>query len=198
MTSLFQGWSENGKRIDWFYPVTPGRHILEPEDMVPLDAAYDVRLQLAWMNWEYQVDPDSGNYLCYLQTLVSVENGAVQTDKKDQAILEVSEYIQAVVMNKDAGAYLRVCEILEKSIYGQQSLEPYEMRTISAFMEKLEIIGGNTLNRKEKIELRYGYVVRIMEKIRRKTGQKGKTKKKQQKRIDKIKGKGHNISIKKH
>ena len=185
MTSLFQGWSENGKRIDWFYPVTPGRHILEPEDMVPLDAAYDVRLQLAWMNWEYHVDPDSGNYLCYLQTLVSVENGAVQTDKKDQAILEVPEYIQAVVMNKDAGAYLCVCEILEKSIYGQQSLEPYEMRTISAFMKKLEVIGGNTLNWRERIELRYGYVVRIMEKICRKTGQKGKTKKNSRKELTK-------------
>ena len=135
LTSLFQGWSENGKRVDWFYPVTPGRHILEPEDMVPLDAAYDVRLQLAWMNWEYQVDPDSGNYLCYLQTLVSVENGAVQTDKKDQAILEV--------------------------------------------------IGGNTLNWRERIELRYGYVVRIMEKIRRKTGQKGKTKKNSRKELTK-------------
>ena len=51
------------------------------------------------------------------------------------------------------------------------------MRTVSAFMKKLEVIGGNTLNRKERIELRYGYVVRIMEKICRKTGQKGKTKK---------------------
>ena len=87
------------------------------------------------MNWEYQVDPDSGNYLCYLQTLVSVENGAVQTDKKDQAILEV--------------------------------------------------IGGNTLNWRERIELRYGYVVRIMEKIRRKTGQKGKTKKNSRKELTK-------------
>lgn len=51
------------------------------------------------------------------------------------------------------------------------------MRTVSAFMEKLEVIGGNTRNWRERIELRYGYVVRIMEKIRRKTGQKGKTKK---------------------
>ena len=91
-------------------------------------------------------------------------------------------------------AYVR---FWKKSIYGQQNLEPYEMRTVSVFMKKLEVIGDNTLNRRERIELRYGYVVRIMEKIRRKTGQKGKTKK-QQKRIDKIKGKGHNSSIKKH
>ena len=88
-------------------------------------------------------------------------------------------------MKKDAGEYLRVCEILEKSIYGQQSLEPYEMRIISAFMKKLEVIGGNTLNWRERIELRYGYVVRIMEKNRRKTGQKGKTKKNSRKELTK-------------
>ena len=57
------------------------------------------------------------------------------------------------------------------------------MRTVSAFMKKLEVIGGNTLNWRERIELRYGYVVRIMEKIRRKTGQKGKTKKNSRKEL---------------
>ena len=90
---------------------------------------------------------------------------------------EVDQKIHKKYQRVEAGAYLRVCEILEKSIYGQQNLEPYEMRTVSAFMKKLEVIGDNTLNRKGRIELRYGYVVRIMEKIRRKTGQKGKTKK---------------------
>ena len=119
LRSLFPGWSENGKRIDWFYPVTPGRHILEPKDMVPLDAAYDVRLQLAWMNQEHQVDPDSGNYLCYLQTLVNVENGAVQTDKEDQTILEVPEYIQAVVMNKDAQITVDSIKIPDTVVYVQ-------------------------------------------------------------------------------
>ena len=92
---------------------------------------------------------------------------------------EVDQKIHENYQRVEAGAYLRVCEILEKSIYGQQNLEPYEMRTVSAFMKKLEVIGGNTLNRRERIELRYGYVVRIMEKICRKTGQKGKTKKKE-------------------
>lgn len=98
---------------------------------------------------------------------------------------EVDQKIHEKYQGVEAGAYLRVCEILEKSIYGQQNLEPYEMRTISAFMKKLEVIGGNTLNRKERIELRYGYVVRIMEKICRKTGQKGKTKKNSRKELTK-------------
>lgn len=98
---------------------------------------------------------------------------------------EVDQKIHEKYQGVEAGAYLRVCEILEKSIYGQQNLEPYEMRTVSAFMKKLEVIGGNTLNRKERIELRYGYVVRIMEKICRKTGQKGKTKKNSRKELTK-------------
>ena len=98
---------------------------------------------------------------------------------------EVDQKIHEKYQRVEAGAYLRVCEILEKSIYGQQNLEPYEMRTVSAFMKKLEVIGDNTLNRKGRIELRYGYVVRIMEKICRKTGQKGKTKKNSRKELTK-------------
>lgn len=118
--------------------------------------------------------------------------------KKVRIYGEVDQKIHEKYQRVEAGAYLRVCEILEKSIYGQQNLEPYEMRTVSAFMKKLEVIVGNTLNRRERIELRYGYVVRIMEKNLSKNRAKRKNKKKQQKRIDKIKGKGHNISIKKH
>ena len=92
---------------------------------------------------------------------------------------EVDQKIHEKYQRVEAGAYLRVCEILEKSIYGQQNLEPYEMR------KKLEVIVGNTLNRRERIELRYGYVVRIMGKICRKTGQKGKTKKNSRKELTK-------------
>lgn len=105
--------------------------------------------------------------------------------KKVRIYGEVDQKIHENYQRVEAGAYLRACEILEKSIYGQQNLEPYEMRTVSAFMKKLEVIGGNTLNRRERIELRYGYVVRIMEKIRRKTGQKGKTKKNSRKELTK-------------
>ena len=101
------------------------------------------------------------------------------------SVLYIIRKIHEKYQRVEAGAYLRVCEILEKSIYGQQNLEPYEMRTVSAFMKKLEAIGDNTLNRRERIELRYGYVVRIMEKIRRKTGQKGKTKKNSRKELTK-------------
>ena len=62
---------------------------------------------------------------------------------------EVDQKIHEKYQRVEVGAYLRVCEILEKSIYGQQNLEPYEMRAVSAFMKKLEVIGDNTLNRRE-------------------------------------------------
>ena len=54
---------------------------------------------------------------------------------------EVDQKIHEKYQRVEAGAYLRVCEILEKSIFGQQNLEPYEMRTVSAIMKKLEEIG---------------------------------------------------------
>ena len=59
------------------------------------------------------------------------------------------------------------------------------MRTVSAFMKKLEVIGDNTLNSSKIIALRYGYDVRILETSRRKTGQKGKTKKNSRKELTK-------------
>lgn len=64
-------------------------------------------------------------------------------------------------------------------------LEAYEMRTIDSFMEKLQEIGKETLDRKGRILLRYGYVARIIGKIRRKTGQKRKNKKNDRKELTK-------------
>ncbi len=98
---------------------------------------------------------------------------------------EVDEKIHEKYPGVEEGSYLRVCQILEKSIYGQMELEAYEMRTIGAFMEKLQGIGRETLDRKGRIWLRYGYVARIIGKIRRKTGQKRKNKKNDRKELTK-------------
>lgn len=117
--------------------------------------------------------------------------------KKVRIYGEVDQKIHENYQRVEAGAYLRACEILEKSIYGQQNLEPYEMRTVSAFMKKLEVIGGNTLNRREN-RTSIWLCCTDNGKNPSKNRAKRKNKKKQQKRIDKIKGKGHNISIKKH
>lgn len=98
---------------------------------------------------------------------------------------EVDEKIYEKYPGVEAGSYLRVCRIMEKSLYGQMELEAYEMRTIDSFMEKLQEIGKETLDRKGRILLRYGYVARIIGKIRRKTGQKRKNKKNDRKELTK-------------
>ena len=98
---------------------------------------------------------------------------------------EVDEKIHEKHPGVEAGSYLRVCRIMEKSLYGQMELEAYEMRTIDSFMEKLQEIGKETLDRKGRILLRYGYVARIIGKIRRKTGQKRKNKKNDRKELTK-------------
>lgn len=98
---------------------------------------------------------------------------------------EVDEKIHEKYPGVEAGSYLRVCRIMEKSLYGQMELEAYEMRTIDSFMEKLQEIGKETLDRKGRILLRYGYVARIIGKIRRKTGQKRKNKKNDRKELTK-------------
>ena len=36
-----------------------------------------------------------------------------------------------------SGEYIKVCRLLEKQIYGELELEPYEERTINRFLEKL-------------------------------------------------------------
>lgn len=98
---------------------------------------------------------------------------------------EVDEKIHEKYPGVEVGSYLRVCRIMEKSLYGQMELEAYEMRTIDSFMEKLQEIGKETLDRKGRILLRYGYVARIIGKIRRKTGQKRKNKKNDRKELTK-------------
>ncbi len=53
-----------------------------------------------------------------------------------------------------AGEYSRVCELLEKSIYGEIELEPYEKRTLNQFMKKLTV-PGEKCSLKMKMILRY-------------------------------------------
>ena len=67
---LFPGWTENGEPVDWSYEVTPGRHILEPMDMIPLPEEYQVELKLYYFSEDYQLDPDTNNY-GYMQTLTA-------------------------------------------------------------------------------------------------------------------------------
>lgn len=52
------------------------------------------------------------------------------------------------------GEYCRVCELLEKTIYGEVELEEYEKRTLNRFMKKLAL-PGEKCNLKMRMRLRY-------------------------------------------
>lgn len=98
LTELFPGWMENDQIVPWFYPVTKGRHILEPADGIPLADGYKVYLRPQWMKENFQI-----NYygsLCYLQTLTDFTED-VLTGEEGHKTLSVPEYIQAVDFSSD-------------------------------------------------------------------------------------------------
>lgn len=127
LTSLFPGWSENGELVDWRYTVTKGRHILEPEDRVPLDSHYTVKMQNFWMSDDGKDFGLQYRNLCHLQTLTDFnENGF---DKLDAAsgsgwsekhrceTLRVPKYVQAVVVDSDSGLAANYLEVPDTVIY---------------------------------------------------------------------------------
>ena len=56
----------------------------------------------------------------------------------------------------EPGEYSRVCELIEKVIYGGMELEPFEIRTLNSFFAKLTEI-GRTGNIRYRLILRYAF-----------------------------------------
>lgn len=83
LDKLFSGWTENGEPIDWFYEITPGRHIIEPGELIPVQEGYAVQLKDFRMNGE----------TCPMQTLYYWSDENLTSDGS----LEIQEGIQAVV-----------------------------------------------------------------------------------------------------
>ena len=106
LTSLFPGWTENGKLVPWFYTPGSGRHILEPSDLVPLAEDYHVTLQRYYMDNSqtvYITDPDNAaKNTTYLQTLVGYGNPSfLRSVQTYSHILRVPKYIQAVDITEE-------------------------------------------------------------------------------------------------
>ena len=105
LTQLFPGWTENGELVPWFYPVTGGRHVLEPAESVDFDSdTFYVQLKLYWMTEEYDVIPEteisSAATLTYLQTLTTYKGDTVTDEDGAETVetLTIPDGIQAVVM----------------------------------------------------------------------------------------------------
>lgn len=118
-TSLSPGWIENGKLVPWFYPVTAGRHILEPAESVPLEDGYCVELQYKWMSDDYEVGWQYDN-LCYLQTLTDFDPDRVwNAEERDADVdrLTVPRYVQSVDIAYDKKLSVDYLEIPDTVIY---------------------------------------------------------------------------------
>ena len=119
LTALFPGWTENGELVSWYYKAEKGRHILEPADMVKLDPAYTVQLVYQWMSDKYDVGSEYDN-LCYLQTLTDCADSAVTVVKNggtQYRKLSVPQYIQAVIIDRDADVDTDYLELPDSVLY---------------------------------------------------------------------------------
>lgn len=70
---------------------------------------------------------------------------------------KTDEILQDRFAGIEAGEYTRVCGLIEKVIYGEIELEPYEERTVTRFLDKL-LDGPENMDRKTWLKRRYLYV----------------------------------------
>lgn len=96
LNALLQGWREDETSVPYFYTLTPGRHVVIPGDVVPIDSAYKVRFQGYSLDGSYRLDNDAtSSNSSRLQTLVDVDESAVSVDG-DVETLRVPQGVQAV------------------------------------------------------------------------------------------------------
>ncbi len=101
LSVLFPGWVENGTKLDWFYPVTRGRHLLEALDFVPLDTdRYQVELTQWYIDTDCKIHTSASGLgkLSYLQTLTYYKDTVYDSNAgiNRATHIDVPEYVQAV------------------------------------------------------------------------------------------------------
>lgn len=70
---------------------------------------------------------------------------------------ETDKIITELFTEIEPGEYTRVCSLIEKVIYGEMELEPYEERTVNSFLDKL-LTSQKTMDRRAWLRRRYAYV----------------------------------------
>ena len=96
LNALLLGWRENEAAVPYFYTLTPGRHVVVPGDVVPIDPAYKVRFQGYALDEDYRFDDDPfSSNSSRLQTLVDVDESVVSVNDGVET-LSVPQGVQAV------------------------------------------------------------------------------------------------------
>lgn len=96
LEKLFPGWLENDQIVPFSYPVSSGRHVLEPASLVDYDSSlYDVRWASYYVDANYQVQDSAfdDSMLCSLQTLMDYGD-TLESQSIDRLV--VPQYVQAV------------------------------------------------------------------------------------------------------
>ena len=110
LETLFPGWRENGEPVPWEYPVTVGRHVLEPAARVSLDSSYVVSVKPRWIDVQSikytRQSAESGQELTFMQTLTDYTG-------EYAPVLAVPKYVQAV--DFAANNHLQAVEYLRLS-----------------------------------------------------------------------------------
>ena len=77
---------------------------------------------------------------------------------------ELSDKFEAI----KSGEYIRTCELIERSVYGDVELRPHEMRTIQVFLTKLRSSVKKESGWRAKLMLRYEWIHRrwILKKLK--------------------------------
>lgn len=96
LNALLLGWRENEAAVPYFYTLTPGRHVVVPGDVVPIDPAYKVRFQGYALDEDYRFDDDPfSSNSSRLQTLVDVDESVVSVNDGVET-LSVPQGVQAI------------------------------------------------------------------------------------------------------
>ena len=110
LETLFPGWRENGEPVPWEYPVTAGRHVLEPAARLSLDSSYVVSVKPHWIDVQSikytRQSAKSGQELTFMQTLTDYTG-------EYAPVLAVPKYVQAV--DFAANNHLKAVEYLRLS-----------------------------------------------------------------------------------
>jgi hypothetical protein len=103
LDKLFPGWVEDNQIVPFIYPVTGGRHVLEPASLVDYNSSlFDVRLTPYYVDTDYTVSNEVAGDLCKLQTLMDYNRSNLEYQSIDRLV--VPQYVQTVNLIRLFGA----------------------------------------------------------------------------------------------